>query len=264
MEKGTTDSWQHQQSLHALASLALGNLTDCIPVVEGATFPILNTYKRFQSWQGLHGALQYQGAFRPFNAAVEAMGSDPTAGNDPFRVVKEAFIEGFPSDDILKKIISSPENGAQFMVEQVRKHPGQVTIYSAGALTNIALATKLDPHFASLAKELVVMGGYVDVNLLQATGSRLQADLSSDINLMMDPEAAKIAFTADWRKITFAGNVANQVLSSQEFLDEIQPVTNPYSNLIHSKYGTRFPFWDEIAAAIMVDPRLIVNSTNRK
>lgn len=53
------------------------------------------------------------------------------------------------------------------MVEQVRKFPGQVSIYVAGAMTNVALAVRIDPRFARLAKELVVMGGYLDVNLLQ-------------------------------------------------------------------------------------------------
>lgn len=69
------------------------------------------------------------------------------------------------------------------MVEQVRKYPGEVMIFSGGALTNIALATRLDPQFASLAKGLVIMGGYLDVTLLMTSGSVLQADLSSDVSL---------------------------------------------------------------------------------
>lgn len=56
-------------------------------------------------------------------------------------------------------------------------------IYSGGALTNIALAVRLDPEFASLAKGLVIMGGYIDVTLLQTSGSTLQADLNSDVSL---------------------------------------------------------------------------------
>lgn len=69
------------------------------------------------------------------------------------------------------------------MVEQVRKYPGEVMIYSGGALTNIALAVRLDPGFASLAKGLVVMGGYLDVVLLTTSGSTLQADLNSDVSI---------------------------------------------------------------------------------
>jgi inosine-uridine nucleoside N-ribohydrolase len=68
------------------------------------------------------------------------------------------------------------------MIEMVHKYPGQVSIYSAGALTNVALAARMDPEFASLAKNLVIMGGYVDLNMLEATGSIMQADLQSDVS----------------------------------------------------------------------------------
>lgn len=55
-------------------------------------------------------------------------------------------------------------------------------IYSGGALTNIALAVRLDPDFARLAKGLVIMGGYLDVTLLTTSASTLQADLNSDVS----------------------------------------------------------------------------------
>jgi inosine-uridine nucleoside N-ribohydrolase len=43
-------------------------------------------------------------------------------------------------------------------------------------LTNVALAVRLDAQFASLAKELVIMGGYLDVNMLQVS-----FDLNDDL-----------------------------------------------------------------------------------
>ncbi|KAM3067961.1 hypothetical protein ACMFMF_009329 [Clarireedia jacksonii] len=150
------------------------------------------------------------------------------------------------------------------MIEMVHRYPGKVSIYAAGSMTNIALAVRSDDQFASLAKELVIMGGYIDVNLLEVTGTINQADINSDINLMIDPEAARIAFTANFPKITFAGNVANQVISSQDFLDEIFEVKNPYSKMVYDYYGTIFPFWDETAAAIMVDSSIITNTTTCK
>ena len=84
---------------------------------------------------------------------------------------------------------------------------------------------------------------------------------SSQINLIVDPEAAKIALTADFPNITIAGNVANQVMSTQEFLDEVHEVQNVYSDLMFNYYGTEFPFWDETAASIILDPSIVTNST---
>ncbi|KAL0263379.1 hypothetical protein SLS55_002359 [Diplodia seriata] len=238
----TANTWALQTGLHGLATLEVGGLADCVPVYKGADWPLLHTPER-------------EGAFAPENLTAEALGSDPTSGS-PTRISRAAFTEGFPN-----ATFANDTNAAYFMVQQVRKYPGQVSIYSGGALTNVALAVRMDPEFASLAKELVIMGGYVDVNLLQVTGSVLQADLSSDINLMIDPEAAKIALTADFPNITIGGNVANQVMSTQAFLDEVYDVKNPYSELMHTYYGTEFPFWDETAAAIMLDPSIVTNST---
>ena len=38
-----------------------------------------------------------------------------------------------------------------------------------------------------------------------------------------------------------AGNVANQVMVTQEYLDDIYKVKNPYSSLMYKYYGTIFP-----------------------
>jgi hypothetical protein len=79
---------------------------------------------------------------------------------------------------------------------------------------------------------------------------------------MIDPEASKIALTADFPNITIAGNVANQVFPTQEFKEEVYSVPNPYSELFYKYYDLSFPFWDETAAALMVDPSLSVNQTS--
>lgn len=205
----------------------------------------------------IHGVLPWEGVFAKYNATAESLGSDPTADSaNANRISASALLEGYPNTTTVAN-----KSAAAFMIEQVHKYPGQVSIYAAGAMTNIALAVRLDDQFASLAKELIIMGGYLDANLLQATGTVNQADISSDINLMIDPEAAKIALTAPFPSITVAGNVANQVLSTQDFLSEIYEVQNPYTNLIYEHYGTIFPFWDETAAAIMVDPTLATNTS---
>lgn len=78
---------------------------------------------------------------------------------------------------------------------------------------------------------------------------------------MIDPEASKIALTADFPEIIIAGNVANQVFPTREFVDEVKKAGNPYSELFAKYYDLSFPFWDETAAALMVDPTLAVNQT---
>lgn len=195
----TSNTWAVQTGLHALATLEVGNLS-CIPVYKGADWPLINTPERYTAWKAIHGMLPWyvacpsffescfsrfapvlkvdhrEGAFAPENLTAEALGSDPTSG-DPKRISRAAFTEGFPNTTF-----AEDTNAANFLIQQVRKYPGEVSIYAGGALTNVALAVRMDSDFASLAKELVIMGGYVDVNLLQTTGSVLQADISGDVS----------------------------------------------------------------------------------
>jgi len=138
---------------------------------------LINTYDRFQAWESIHGKLAWQGVYEPYNATAEAEGADPTAGDNPYRIVKGAFTDEFPTT-----AAQTSQSAVQFMIEQVHKYPGEVSIFAAGAMTNVALAVKTDPKFASLAKELVIMGGYIDDNLFQATGTVAEADINSDVS----------------------------------------------------------------------------------
>ena len=51
----------------------------------------------------------------------------------------------------------------EFMIEQVHKYPGQVTIMAVGACTNVALAILNDPTFAENTAGIYYMGGSIDV-----------------------------------------------------------------------------------------------------
>lgn len=248
----TANTWVDQTTLHGLAILERGNLSSCIPVVKGETYPLIQTYQRFQLYQQLWGSLEWQGVFAPQNLTAQSLGNDPT-GDDPSQISKSAFKEGYPNTTVLEGY-----SAAQFMVEQVHKYPGQVSIYSAGSLTNIAAAIRLDSTFARAAKELVIMGGYVDLNLYQLQ-SPLAQDIGSDINFLVDPEAAHIAVTAPFPSITIAGNVANQQYLSQSMLDRITSSSdNAYARLMEG-YDISLPLWDETAAAIMAFPDLVTS-----
>lgn len=112
----TCNSWVKQASLHALALLEVGGLDHCIPVVEGSTYPLVQTVKRFRLWEQLWGKLEYEGVF--------------AVGGDPSQILKSDFIEGFPNTTVLPDY-----SAAQYMIEQVHKYPGQVSIYSAVSAT---------------------------------------------------------------------------------------------------------------------------------
>ena len=53
------------------------------------------------------------------------------------------------------------DNAPAFLVDQVMRRPGQVTILAVGALTNIALVLELEPRLTSAVRRLVFMGAGV-------------------------------------------------------------------------------------------------------
>ncbi|CAF0847424.1 unnamed protein product [Adineta steineri] len=251
----TGDSWVDQETLHVLRFLELGNLTK-IPVYKGATYPLLNTPFRTNTWEIMHGKIPYKGAFEEQNVTAEAEGTDPTGGN-PTRIVLSALPEGLPTTTTAQDM-----HAANFLIEQVHTYPNQVSILALGPLTNIALAIKLNSTFASNVKEIFVQAGFFDKNLAQVTGSVLQADLNSDFNLLFDPEAASIVLTADFPSIVLVGQGAQMATFNSSYIDNITSIVTPYTTLIAKYYPTEFPMWDEAATAVLIHSNLITNAVS--
>ena len=237
----TGDGWRDEETAHLLRFLEIAKRTD-IPVVPGAVFPLVNSPSRMRAWEQAYGKIPWKGAW-----------NDPKPGenfhpNDPSKVPDN------PSGNPTTK--PAPGNAANFMIQAVHQHPHQVTILATGPLTNVALAIRLDPEFAGLAKELVFMGGLVGNNPQQVTGD---ADFNSDFNILFDPEAAHIALTAPWARIVSLGNVTNETMMTPELIQRMAAVKTPVTEFL-AKYAIKLPMWDELTAAVAVDPSLVTKS----
>ena len=72
-----------------------------------------------------------------------------------------------------------PRSAAQLIIDLVMAHePGEITLVPTGALTNIALAARLEPRIVPRVREVVLMGGGVHVGNWNAT---------SEFNIVIDP-----------------------------------------------------------------------------
>ncbi|MFF3150548.1 nucleoside hydrolase [Streptomyces sp. NPDC057927] len=105
------------------------------------------------------------------------------------------------------------------MIDQVRAHPHQVTIVTAGPLTNVAGAARKDPEFASLAKGIVIGGA----NLYQLHPGETDPAFNSSegFNFRFDPEAAHIVLTAGWKKVTALVDVTSSVMFDDAMMARI-------------------------------------------
>jgi inosine-uridine nucleoside N-ribohydrolase len=169
-----------------------------------------------------------------------------------------------PWDDVPKLKEGNPttqpasEDAAHFMVRMVHKYPHQVTIYAAGPLTDVALALRIDPHFAEFAQELVIMGGSLNP---QTEAREWANEPRHEFNFWFDPEAASIALRAKWARITDTTiDVSLKTRAEPEILDALAKADSPAARYL-TRYFQRpvFPnyLWDELAAAAWLDPSLI-------
>jgi inosine-uridine nucleoside N-ribohydrolase len=149
---------------------------------------------------------------------------------------------------------------AQFIVEMVMAHPGEVTLVPIGPLTNLALALSLEPRLAEHVAEVVVMGGAATVN-----GNVTPA---AEANIINDPHAADIVFTAAW-PVTMVGlDVTMQTIMTDDYMTDLKGSGSPTAEFIYtiSRFYRDFHYdthglsgmhtHDPSAIAYLLDPTL--------
>ena len=94
---------------------------------------------------------------------------------------------------------------AEFIANEVLRHPGEITLVCVGPLTNLALAMRLEPRMAQAMKRVVIMGGAF------GAGNRTA---SAEFNIFADPHAAQIAFGCGRPFTMFGLDVTHQAIAT--------------------------------------------------
>jgi purine nucleosidase len=236
----TGNSWRDLEVAHALRLLEGLGRKD-VPVLAGAVFPLVRTAGETRLFDSLYGKPFFLGAY-----------SDAAAPAGWDKIDLAQLPEGLPQTRV------GEESAAQFMLRMVHAHPHQVTIVAAGPLTNVALACRLDPHFAELTQELVLMGGSLNP---QTEAPEWVNRPRHEFNFWFDPEATSITLREKWARVTTTTiDVSLKTRTEPEVLDGLAKGHSAAAQWV-TKYTTRpvFPnyLWDEMAVAAWLDPSLI-------
>jgi inosine-uridine nucleoside N-ribohydrolase len=237
------DQWVREETQHVLRLVEIAERTD-VPVVQGAEYPLLNSKEESERWEALYGKLEYKGCW-----------------TEHFPVGRSTIFEQFyhppkivpPLPEGAPQIKPHPGTAAQFIVDIVHRYPGQVVLWSGAPLTNFALALRLDPEVALLAKELVIMGGgiYADKGGIRVTDAR------REFNWWFDPEAARIVLRAPWKKVTITPiDISVKTRLSSEIRAEIARAGTPVARYL-GQYSLLGYMWDEIAGIALMEPSII-------
>jgi purine nucleosidase len=237
------NQWRDEEVAHTLRLLELIGRTD-IPVVPGAAFPLVRRREESQLWQERYGKVAFAGAW------------DDRWWHEPF--VVPTLLEGQP------KTKPANEDAPHFLIRKVREFPHEVTIYEGGPMTNLALATSIDPEFPGLAKELVFMGGSLNS---RTDDPEFISDPRHEFNFWFDPEAARVVLRAPWKKIVCTPtDISVKTRITPEMVKTIGASKNPAAQYVVRYFMADqggFYMWDELAAAAWIDPSLITKRETR-
>jgi inosine-uridine nucleoside N-ribohydrolase len=247
------DGWQAENVAHTLRMLELIGRTD-VPVVAGATFPLVNSEEATIRWEGLYGKLPYKGAWMrewPDYNTVNRTHYHAAAVVPP-------LAEGAPTTKPLN------ETAAAFIIRKVREFPGEVTVLAMGPFTNLALASRLDDAFAAQAKELVIMGGSFNPHstTLDEFAMQFVYNPRVEFNSRWDPEASHMMLHAGWKKIIVVPNDATVPTKvTPEIIRAATASGTPLAQYVAKYAQTGFPMWDEVAAGVFLDPTLATHAS---
>ncbi len=209
-----------------------------VPVLLGAEMPLMNSVAMAREEERRWGKLEYTGAFAYDPVAViPAVGAKLT-GRKPRR-----------------------DAAVQFLISEIERRPGEVTILAIGPMTNIALALRLKPEIETKIKQIVFMGGNI-----KAPGN---SSPWAEFNFWFDPEAARMVLRSRIpKKVMFALDVCNTAPIRKAEFDQIASAHTPITDLFREDLGNRYPgflkhpegiayLWDSLAAAYLIDPGFV-------
>jgi purine nucleosidase len=239
----TGDGWRNEEMAHLLRLEEIVSRCD-VPVIPGAVTPLVNTRQDKQAWEKRYPEKKgkYWGAW---DTKEDRKSWEPDYTPHDANVVPP-IPEGLPC------IQPSNEFAPEFMIRQVHAHPNEISIFAGGPLTNIALAVRTDPEFASLVKELVFFGA-------------ASPPTAPDFNTRFDPEAARIVLGAHWQSITAVCAITYSIKLEKADIDKISAAHTMLGDFVVRYSGLdvdNTDLWDEIGAAILIDPTLITHSDN--
>lgn len=154
-----------------------------------------------------------------------------------------------------------PRHGVNLIIDTIMEsEPGTISLVPLGPLTNIGAAVQKEPEIVSRVAEVSLMGGGMSVG---------NATAAAEFNILTDPEAASIVFSAPW-KVTMVGlDVTHYAQATPEVLDRVRAINSPIShfvgdlmaffiqsNLAEQNFAAP-PIHDPVALANIIDPTIL-------
>jgi purine nucleosidase len=154
-----------------------------------------------------------------------------------------------------------PRHAVDFIIDTIMAAEiGEITIVPTGALTNIAMAVRKQPLIVERVKQVVLMGGGVNIGNWSAT---------SEFNIVIDPEAAHIVFNESWPLTMVGLDLTHDALATPAVVAAIAAVGTAPARFVGELldfFGETYrdqqgfehpPVHDPCAVAFVIDPTVM-------
>ncbi len=259
------NSWLAEEACAALRQLEMLGRED-IPVYAGCEVPIMG-FRDQHAESVLFGYPEYAGIYYDRNTEEFL---DPAGRPD---VSEYLALEPEPSYGYPETARLQEGHAVDFIIEQVHKYPGEVTILVMGSSTNIALAVRQDPTIVDDCAGIMYSGGCIDIPAHSST--------ADEFNMWFDPEATKITLNTPWaEQVIMPNDCAFEITKTVDVYDRVaakQDESIPAKMLAEHEYNSFYSndgtskdaadiwgyVWDIIVCAYYLNPDLGVRIEER-
>ncbi|MFB2918668.1 nucleoside hydrolase [Aerosakkonema funiforme] len=151
------------------------------------------------------------------------------------------------------------ESGQDFMVRSLQQAPEPVTLLVTGPLTTVASAIEISPEIEAKIKQIIWMGGALNVSGNVERSLEAGQDGSAEWNAYWDPIAVERVWQTKIPIVLCSLDVTNNVPVTSAFVQRIGKQRRyPLSDLAGQCYALVIPqdfyFWDVLATAYLAHP----------
>ena len=141
------------------------------------------------------------------------------------------------------------QHGVDFLIEQILKSPGEITLLAIGPLTNVALAIRQEPRVVEALREIIIMGG-----TLRYEGNTTAL---AEFNTYVDPHAAHIVYHAGIATTLVPLDVTYQCILTPHDVNQLLKTDSPITKFVADSTRFYMEFHDEyqkIDGCVINDP----------
>lgn len=132
----------------------------------------------------------------------------------------DSGLDGPTFPPLTKKI--DERTAIEFIIEQIKKYPNEITLAVTGPMTNVALALRVAPEIGPMINQIVFMGGsWAHGNITPA----------AEFNIWADAEAAYTVFHSGIPLVMMGLDVTRKVLCYPTVVERMEKIGNRASQL---------------------------------